>query len=96
MEQSAKPVDFICGAKEDIVVLPKGVKFRGARFQCRNNDLTITSENLLRVYVRNFFANNDYPTLRSYDGEEVSGHLAAAYVTLSERALTAMGSVMNP
>jgi len=96
MGKSAKPVDFICGAQEDIVNLPEGIAFRGARFQCRDRDLTITSANHMRVYVRNFFANNDYPTLRSHDGDEVTGHLAAAYVTLSERALTAMGRVMNP
>jgi len=85
-----EPLVHLCQCRDGIVDLPTGLKFQNTRFQRRNSDLIIEEPGGGRVFVRNFYCPDILPTLRTSDGEEMSGGLAAAFVTLSERTVSAL------
>ena len=89
-KQSTQPLVYFCQCKDGVVDLPPGLRFRNARFQRRNSDLVIEGAGVSRVFVRNFYYHNSLPTLRTDDSDEMSGGLAAAFVTLSERTVSAL------
>ena len=87
---TADPLVYFCQCKGGMVDLPLGLRFQNARFQRRNSDLVIKGTGGGRVFVRNFYCHDMLPTLRTDDSDEMSGSLAAAFVTLSERTVSAL------
>jgi len=81
---------YLCPCRDGSVALPSGVNFRQTSFQRRDANLIIEKAGGGRVFVRNFFSQSTLPTLRTEDGDEMSGSLAAAFVTLSERTVSAL------
>jgi len=86
----AEPLVHFCQCRDGVVDLPPGLRFQNTRFQRRNSDLIIEETGGGRVFVRNFYCHDILPTLRTNDCEEMSGGLAAAFVTLSERTVSAL------
>ena len=81
---------YFCQCRDGVVDLPTGLRFQNARFQRHNSDLVIEDTGRGRIFVRNFYSHEILPTLRTDDSDEMSGGLAAAFVTLSERTVSAL------
>ncbi len=82
--------DHILSARVKTVILPASVRFEGANFQRMKDDLVIGDKSGARAFVRDFFSQTIYPSIVSDDGELMMGELAAAFVKLSPRAVSAL------
>lgn len=90
MSEEYRIQEYILSGREDMVVLPDVIQFEGAKFDQALDDLVIYGENGDRVFVRGFFAQMKLPSLLSDSGDLMSGELAAAFVLLSPRAVSAL------
>ncbi len=90
MDRTDETLVHFCQSRGGVVELPAGLNFPQARFERRNVNLIIENVECGRVFVRNFFDHKVLPLLRTQEGDEMSGSLAAAFVTLSERTLSAL------
>jgi len=90
MTRAADIMAYFCQSRGGIVELPSGLNFLQARFVRHHGNLIIEGVGCGRVFVRNFYSHKTLPVLRTENGEEMSGSLAAAFVTLSERTVSAL------
>jgi len=90
MERQIEPQVYFRHSRSDIVDLPADISFHQARFRRCDNNLVLESARVGQVYVRDFFCQSTLPMLMTEAGEKMSGNLAAAFATLSDRAASAM------
>ncbi len=90
MSENSGICEYLLGAREKIVCLPKNIRFDGANFGRAKDDLIIGDKQGCRVFVRGFFAQAKYPSIVNHHGEHMAGDLAAAFVKLSPLAVTAL------
>lgn len=82
--------DYLLSSRVKTVVLPASVHFDGANFQRIKDDLIIGDKRGSRAFIRDFFNQEMLPSIASEDGEIMLGELAAAFVRLSPRAVSAL------
>jgi len=82
--------DYLLSARLKTVVLPASVRFDGANFERIKDDLVIGDKAGSRAFVRDFFNQETFPSIASQDGELMLGELAAAFVKLSPRVVSAL------
>jgi len=88
---------YIVGANGHEILLPVNISLQVAQYERRKDDLVVTHDDHICIYVRGYFRATTFADLNTMDGDQLSGEMVNTMAGLSGRmmgALSRMGSLI--
>ena len=82
-----EPTTYIVGLNGTEVSLPVSISLQKAQYERRKDDLVVTYEDRIRIYVRGYFGANSFANLKTMEGDHLAGDMVNTFAGLSCRMM---------